>query len=396
MEEEPEKINILLVNDRPAQLLAWQSILTDLGQNLIPARSGVEALERLLVNDVAAILLDVNMPVMDGFETAALIRQRPRTETTPILFVSGINVHETDRAQGYALGAVDYIFTPVVPEILRAKIGVFAELYKKNRQIAAQAAQLNELNQLLGRQLNAIQALNEQLILSNTELTHSQEQLRQLTARLQALREEERASIAREIHDDLGGSLTGLKLDLRQMAKVLEPRADPLTARFDALYSSIDQIIQNVRRIATELRPAMLDDLGLAATVEWQLREYEQRSGIHSLLHLESADLAIPPATATALFRIFQEALTNVARHAQATQVEVTLQSLGDHLMLKICDNGRGIQPNELRNGRSLGLVSMRERVQLLAGEISIQGRPGQGTVVNVNVPLASPPNVVV
>ena len=388
MDDVTENINVLLVNDRPAQLLAWQSILTGLRQNLILARSGVEALDHLLVHDVAAILLDVNMPVMDGFETAALIRQRPSLEHTPILFVSSINTHETDRAQGYALGAVDYIFTPVVPEILRAKVSVFAELYKQNHKIAVQASQLTELNQLLEQQLSEIKSLNDELTNFNTELTDSREQLRHLTARVQDLREQERARIAREIHDDLGGSLTSLKMDLHQIRKDVGPDSPQLASKFHNLSLSIDQIIQGVRRIATDLRPAMLDDLGLAATIEWQLQEFEQRSGIRSRLRLTAADLPLAPETATALFRVFQEALTNVARHAQATQVEVTLQEQPDQLLLEVCDNGRGIRPAELKNGKSLGLVSMRERVQLLSGELKISGSVDQGTTVFVKIPL--------
>ncbi len=283
---------------------------------------------------------------------------------------------------------MDYIFTPVVPEILRAKVMVFAELYRKNQEIAKQATQLSTLNQVLEQKVRDIELLNVELRGSNTELMHSREQLRHLTAHVQALREEERARIAREIHDDLGGSLTGLKLDIRQIQRSLDPDRTAISSKFDNLYQAIDHVIKSVRRIATELRPAMLDDLGLAATIEWQLREFEQRSGIHGQLHLAVSERRFEPDTSTALFRIFQEALTNVARHAQATSVKVTLQEQADHLQLQLIDNGCGIEPARLRNSRSLGLVSMRERAQLLSGELTIQGAPGGGTVVFVDIPL--------
>src|SRR3954465_10761286 len=134
-----QKVSILIVDDRHDKMLAYQAILSDLEENLVCAKSGKEALRCLLKQDFAVILLDVNMPGMDGFETASLIRQRPRSETTPIIFISAVNDTDTHVSRGYSLGAVDYILTPVVPEILRAKIAVFVDLYKKTQQIKRQA-----------------------------------------------------------------------------------------------------------------------------------------------------------------------------------------------------------------------------------------------------------------
>ena len=139
MNEADEKVSILVVDDREDKLLTYEVMLDELGQNLVRARSGKEALRCLLKQDFAVILLDVNMPVMDGFETAALIRQRPRSETTPIIFISAVNDTETHVSRGYSLGAVDYILTPVIPEILRAKIAVFVDLFKKTEQVKKQA-----------------------------------------------------------------------------------------------------------------------------------------------------------------------------------------------------------------------------------------------------------------
>src|SRR5712691_44184 len=140
-----EKVNILIVDDRPDKLLAHEVVLTELNQNLVRANSGEEALRCLLQQDFAVILLDVNMPGMDGFETAALIRQRQRSETTPIIFISAVNDTETHVSRGYSLGAVDYILTPVVPEILRAKIAVFVDLFKKTEQVKRQAEEREKL-----------------------------------------------------------------------------------------------------------------------------------------------------------------------------------------------------------------------------------------------------------
>src|SRR3954468_17010972 len=140
-----EKVNILIVDDRADKLLAPETVLAELNQNLVRARSGTEALRCLLQEEFAVILLDVNMPGMDGFETAKLIRQRPRNETTPIIFISAVNDTENHVSRGYSLGAVDYILTPVVPEILRAKIAVFVDLFKKTEQVKRQAEEREKL-----------------------------------------------------------------------------------------------------------------------------------------------------------------------------------------------------------------------------------------------------------
>ena len=165
-----EVVNILLVDDQPGKLLAHEAILSELGQRIIKARNGVEALGHLLRYDFAVILLDVNMPNMDGFETASLIRQRPRFEKTPIIFITGYNTTDLDRLKGYELGAVDYLFLPVVPQVLKAKVTVFVELARQTQIIKTQAEDLAAHNRRQGEQLEVIQKLNEDLKDANTEL----------------------------------------------------------------------------------------------------------------------------------------------------------------------------------------------------------------------------------
>src|SRR5690348_17079503 len=150
---EEEKVNVLLVDDQPARLLSYESILGDLGQNLIRAYSGVEALQQLLRGDFAVILLDVSMPGMDGFETASMIHEHPRYENTPIIFVTGVHVSELDRLKGYKLGAVDYVSIPIIPEILRSKVEVLAELHLQRRK-------LKQLNESLAQANDALQRTN--------------------------------------------------------------------------------------------------------------------------------------------------------------------------------------------------------------------------------------------
>jgi PAS domain S-box-containing protein len=221
------------------------------------------------------------------------------------------------------------------------------------------------------------------------QLRLSREQLRQLSGRLEAMREDERTRISREIHDELGGALTGLKMDLARLSKhaaTLTP--DAVRARAQEISTLVDGTVKTVRRIATDLRPGILDDFGLAAAIEWQLQEFEQRAGIECVFLGDAEDLALAPQAATALFRILQETLTNVARHAEARHVEVRLESTAQGLVLEVQDDGRGIAPAEVEGSRSLGLLGMRERVRLLAGRLEIEGQPERGTRVRVTVPL--------
>src|ERR1700724_1625281 len=173
----PDKVNILMVDDQPSKLLTYEAILAELGENLIKANSGREALELLLKTDIAVVLMDVSMPELNGFELAEIIRQHPRFQKTAIIFISAVHLTDLDRLKGYQRGAVDYLSVPIVPELLRAKVSVFAELHR-------QARQLETLNQ----------------------------ELRRLSSSLIAAQDEERRRIARELHDGLGQDLTVVKI----------------------------------------------------------------------------------------------------------------------------------------------------------------------------------------
>ena len=221
------------------------------------------------------------------------------------------------------------------------------------------------------------------------ELKASSEQLRALSASVQSAREEEAARIAREIHDELGSALTSLKLDLELIRRDEFPStSDSELSRFrekiKAMMQLIDQTVDAVRRISSELRPSVLDDIGLVAAIRWQAQQFEAQSGIacHYNLRLEDVDLG--PQQSTAIFRVFQEALTNVLRHAQATRVDITLEKEDDELVLTIGDNGRGITAGEKSDRLSLGLLGMQERVNLIGGTIQITGVEGKGTVITV------------
>jgi signal transduction histidine kinase len=233
---------------------------------------------------------------------------------------------------------------------------------------------------------------------AENELRASQSQLRALATRLEKIREEERVMIAREIHDEMGGGLTGLKMDLSWLLRNISD-ADTGEARvslMDRIHTSntlIDHMINIVRRVSTDLRPSILDDLGLMAALEWQLSEFTSRTEIPHEFDTTFEYVNLEEDTAISVFRIFQEALTNVMRHARATKVVVVLREgerslFGDEgLVLEIRDNGKGITEEEILNPESLGLLGMKERVLTFGGNLSILGEPDVGTALILKIP---------
>jgi PAS domain S-box-containing protein len=224
-------------------------------------------------------------------------------------------------------------------------------------------------------------------------LQKSTEQLRALSSRLQTLREEERTRIAREIHDHLGQLLTALNLELHSVRTKAAglPETDvrtSLTAKVKAATELVNELIRSVQKIASELRPGTLDRLGLEAAIESEAQAFRERTGIQCECSLPTAQMALPREHATALFRIFQEILTNVARHSRATEVMVSLTHKGDSLLLEAEDNGVGIKDSDVAGAKSLGLLGMQERAAILGGKITIRPGVPDGTSVVVQIPL--------
>ncbi len=224
------------------------------------------------------------------------------------------------------------------------------------------------------------------------QLKSSHERMRELAAHIEAVREEERTRIAREIHDELGQVLTCLKIDLAWMNKKLHTqdqaaRTDLLLKKIAAMKDTIDNTVQVVRKISTELRPGILDDFGLPAAIEWQAAEFQNRTGIQCQLSTIPEDLDLDEGPSSAIFRIFQELLTNISRHANASRVSISLRKRRGMLILEVQDNGRGITEREHLKANSFGLMGVRERVALLDGKFSIKGVPGEGTTVTIRIP---------
>jgi len=220
------------------------------------------------------------------------------------------------------------------------------------------------------------------------ELRESREQLRNLSSYLQSAREQERASIAREIHDDLGQTLTGLKMDLSWMGKRLPKDQELLIERKKSMEGTLDTALETVERIILDLRPGLLDDLGLFAAVEWLVEDFGSRSGIECKIRTDSEEITLDKERSTATFRVLQETLTNIARHANATKVNISLTREAGELMLKVNDNGKGITKKQISHPKSFGLMGIKERAHVFGGKAEINGIRNKGTTVMVSIPI--------
>ena len=219
------------------------------------------------------------------------------------------------------------------------------------------------------------------------ELRQSRRRLRELASYLESAREKERTRIAREIHDELGQALTALKMDMHWLSQRL-PKDDQLSIeKAKTISELIDMNVHSVQRISSELRPGLLDNLGLSAAIEWQADEFQNRTGLECEVTSEPDDIVLDQTRSTALFRIFQETLTNIARHANATKVEIMLKEKPAQVELAVCDNGSGIREEEIHSPKSFGLMGIRERVHSMGGVVRIRGAENRGTTVSVQIP---------
>jgi signal transduction histidine kinase len=349
-----EKVNILMVDDQAAKLLSYEVILKELGENLIRANSGREALEYLLKEDVAVVLMDVSMPELDGFELADMIRQHPRFQKTAIIFISGVHLTDLDQLKGYERGAVDYLSVPVNPELLRAKVSVFADLHRKTRQL---------------------EVLNREL--------------RTLSSNLIASQDRERRRIARELHDSLGQELSAAKMMTDKIAML--NRSPESASEATEISNLINHAIQQVRSISYLLHPPLLDEIGLQSALQFYLEGFTKRSGIEISLDMQPPDFPrLTPELETAIFRIVQEALTNVFRHSESREARVSLVKSDAQVIGTVRDFGKGIKDG-VTQGRpdriGVGIGGMTQRVKEFGGELRIENA-NPGTLVEVTVPF--------
>jgi signal transduction histidine kinase len=352
-------IHILMLEDNAAdaELAKHTMKRGGLHFNSVRVDTEHEFTHEIKQNPPDLILSDYALPGFDGY--AALEIAKKLCPETPFIFLTG-TMGEEVAIETLKNGATDYVLkhrmVRLVPSVHRA---------------------LREAQERKERRRAELQ------------LRESHEQLRALSVYLQRVREEERTRIAREVHDELGQALTSCKLDLSIIATRLPKNQKSLIDKAKALSAHMDSTIQTVRRISTELRPGILDHLGLVAALEWQANEFQNRTGIKCEVHEQLQDAELDTNLATTFFRIFQETLTNIIRHAGATQVSVSLKEDDDRIIMDVKDNGRGITPEDISNTTSLGLLGMKERAALLGGEFRIGPvRGGQGTRVTVTIPV--------
>jgi signal transduction histidine kinase len=340
------KGGILVVDDEHLNRVLLSTSLQEAGYDVETAEDGRKALAMLREQPYDAVLLDLIMPRMDGYETLAEMKRDPELRRIPVIVVSSMD--EMDSVvRCIEMGATDYLTKPVNPVLLHARI-------------RASLASLQEERMAV---------------------------LREQFAQVAAAQEEERQRIARELHDGLGPALASLNIRLRTVRKLLERENHPLAAEVEELDQQAQVGIRDIRRLIHDLRPVALDELGLVPALREHLARCEAE---HDLVVDFSADGGerLPAAVETALFRIAQEAVNNVLRHAQARRVRVTLERDANRVRLRVSDDGQGFDTLAPRSGRNVGLWSMRERVDQLGGEFEVRSEPGQGTTVVMAVPL--------
>src|SRR6202047_3054616 len=472
-----EKVKILLVDDNPDNLVSIEAALDALNQEIVSARSGTEALRYLLENDFAAILLDVKMPDMDGFETAELIRSRKRSQHTPILFLTAYR-NEEHLFRGYDLGAVDFLFKPIVPEILRSKVAVFVELSRSAQRQRRQAEILAKAElkfrslleaapdamlittaegeivlansraddrfgysrqELLGKNIrvvvpswtlssypvgelvstckdgstfpseisssplqteegllitSAIRDISErkraeQRIAEQTQQLHeANRELRHLSSRIVAIRDEERRRLGRELHDSQGQYLAAIKMNLEMIETTDAALSTLQKSALTEAITLLERSMREIRVISHLLHPPLLDEIGLQAVVPWYLNSFSERSGIQIDLDMPSDISKLPDQVELAVFRVLQECLTNVHRHSGSKVAKVKIVPEDTSVILEVSDRGRGVSSE---NGSDpvmgVGITGMRERVRELGGQFGINSS-SEGTTVRAVLPI--------
>jgi len=423
-----EKVNILLVDDQPARLLTYESVLSELGQNLVCARSGVEALDKLMREEFAVVLLDVSMPEMDGFEAARLIHEHPRFEKTPIIFVTGVHVTDLDRLKGYKVGAVDYVSIPVVPEILRSKVAVLVELYCKrremrelNRNLAQANERLAEANTTLQAEKNReLKAFNASLRRANTELERANRSLQSEVAERaraeQALKEADRhkdeflAMLAHELRNPLAPILNAVQVmrmkpmpdpQLSRSRDVIERQLSHLTRLVDDLLD-----VARITRGRINLSPEPIELAALIARAVEIVQPLIQERGHELTTEIPAGTLRVN-ADPLRLTQALGKVLGNAAKYTErGGRITLTVCPQGTEVEIRVRDTGIGIPAEVLprifdlftqidrrsdhpHSGLGIGLALVRRLLQMHDGTITAHSEgTGLGSEFVIRLPL--------
>ncbi|NVM79144.1 signal transduction histidine kinase [Duganella sp. SG902] len=376
---------ILIVDDTPANLTLAVAMLEQQGLRLSVAQSGDEALRRVAFAPPDLILLDVMLPGIDGFEVCRRLKASAATAAIPVIFMTALR-DTADKVAGFAAGAVDYVTKPLQSEEVVARVTTHLRLAAMQAQLQAQNALLARENQERRIAERILQQYRDSLEQQVAERTA---EVRELAAHRESAREDERKHIARELHDELGQSLTALRMRAALLRVRFGADVPGLNEQVRDMTELVDRSLSVVRNVATSLRPTVLD-LGIGSALEWLVDEFRTHSGLNCSLTLMLEEQGSPgEQQAIALFRIVQESLTNIARHADASETTVTLRCAGGRCELQIVDDGRGFDLAQARP-HSFGLLGIRERVLSLDGKVTISSVPGSRTCIEVILPRAS------
>lgn len=386
------KLNILLIEDDPDDaFLITEMVHKSTGNETITRADRLSSALSLIHErhfDIA--LLDLGLP--DSYALQSLQAIQAKAPTLPIIIFTGDSDEKTI-ADALSLGAQDYLVKgDFGPKLLERSIHYAVQ--RKQAQEALERAH-DQLQLCVLERTSELTIANAELTaeiaerkITAEELIRSNEQMRELAAHLQTIREEERTNIAREIHDELGQIMTALKMDLFWISQRLQDNQLLLAEKIRGDIQLVENTIASVRRLCTELRPSLLDSLGLQAALEWQCEEFQKRTGIKCRLDVYAEESVTDEDMKTAIFRIFQEILTNIMRHAHASNVDSVLTMMDDSIVLRVCDNGIGISNEQMAKANSFGLLGMRERVSPWKGRVEIKGTKGLGTTVSAIIPI--------
>ena len=365
---------ILVVDDNALVRFSVVRLLQLEGFRVLEAADGAEAAQLARVELPDLVLLDVMLPDTHGVELCRRLKSDSATSRLFVVLVSEIEVSSESQATGLEAGADGYIPRPIADRELLARVHAMLRIQQ------AEAA--------LRR---AHDELEQRVIERTAELSDANSALRSLSRRLVEVQEAERRAVARELHDEIGQLLTGLKLFLETS---LHPSTDAQQSVLTDALGQLNELMERVRQLSLSLRPQILDDLGLLTAMEWHFKRYEKQTGIHVTFKHSPFQGRLPPQIETAAFRIVQEALTNVARHAAVKEVAVRLWKQDDRLGLQIEDRGAGFDTAKAMSSRaSSGLAGMHERAAMLAGQLIIESSPGAGACLTVELPITPEPD---
>lgn len=361
--------HILIVDDNAMVLFAMAHLLKGEGFRVSEARDGAECLALAAREQPDLVLLDVMLPDINGVELCRRIKSAPETNQLFVVLLSSIETSSDSQVTGLAAGADGYITRPI-----------------ENRELVARLQAMMRIRLAESALRRAHDELEKRVAERTSELSRANEALRLLSLRLTDVQEAERRFLARELHDEIGQTVTCLKLLLDT---ALRPQAGEPRQAYEEALQLVNDLIERVRRLSIDLRPQMLDDLGLMTALEWHINRFQNQSGIAVRFRHMPLPGRLTPRLETALFRIVQEALTNVARHARVKEAQVRLWANAGRAGVQVEDAGEGFDVGRVLEGRaSSGVFGMKERAELLGGEFTLESSPGHGTCLTVELPM--------